>query len=193
MTLLFHALWMLCGFGAVVFAATAIRGRWSVAVGACGFVLGALAAGIDGGPDPVWVAGLAVLVAVLVLTWPRHWILASASCGLCAGIWGSLFQAQGLPAASAYASAAAVPALSAWLAARRPVFAPPILRDERLLAVFVLGIAVAIAPAIAEGWRAAMNLTLESGTMKQPVPAWTVALAGASLASGGMYALWSRR
>lgn len=206
-TVTFHALALLCVFAAVVFAATAVRGWRSTAVALAGFAVGALSAG-PAGIDPALVAGLTALVAAVALTWPRrspirargasrvvdgHWIVTSASCGLLAAIWATMIRMQGLPAAPAYAVAAAVPALSAWLAARRPEFAPPILRDEALLAVIALGIAVAAGPSIADGWRSAMNLTVESGTFGRPVPAWTLALASLSLASGGAYALWSRR
>ena len=191
-TVLFYALWIVCGFGAVVFA-TAIRGWRNAVLCAAGFGAGAVVARVPGALDPEWVAALAAAVAVLALTWSRHQLVTSISCGLLAGLWAALFQVQGLPAAPAYVVAAAVPALAAWLAARRPAFAPAVLRDEGLLVVFALGVVVATAPAIAEGWRAAMNLTVEPGTSGDPVPVWTLALAWLSLASGGAYAMWSRR
>lgn len=190
--MLFYALWMVCGFGVVVFA-TAVRGWRSVLLCAAGFGAGAVLARVPGALDPGWVAALAAAVAVIALTWSRHQLLTSMCCGVFAGLWAALFHVQGLPAASAYAVAASVLALAALLAARRPAFAPPVLRDEGLLVVFALGVVVTTAPAIAEGWRAAMNLTVEPGTPGDPVPVWTLALAWLSLASGGAYAMWSRR
>lgn len=193
MTLLFLALWMLCGFGAAVFAAVAARGWWTVGIAVAGFVLGAVSAGPDLAVDPSWVATLAALVAVLALAWPGHWVLTALACGALAGIWSALLQAQGLPPTAAVPAAAAVPALSAWLANRRPVFAPPRLRDEALLAVVVLGAAVAVAPGVLDGWRTALTLAVDARSVGQSVPAWTVALSVGSLAGGGLYAAWSRR
>lgn len=193
MTLLFHALWMLCGFGAVVFAAASIRGWWSAGFAAAGVLLGIASATPRDALDPAWIAALAALVAMLALAWPRHWILTSLSAGALAGIWSTLFQAQGLPLAAALIVAAAVVALSAWLAARRPAFAPSLLRDEALLVVFVLAVAVAMAPEVLDGWRAALNLAVDARSAGQGVPAWTLALSLVSFAFGGLYTLWSRR
>ena len=193
MTLLFHGLWMLCAFATAVFAAAAIRGWWSVACAVSGFALGALAAGPAQLPDSTWLGVLAALVSTLGLAWPRHWILTSLAAGAFAGIWAALLQTQQLPTGPALVASAIVPALAAWLAMTRPRFAPPILRDEALLAVFVLGIAVAIVPGVQEGWRSALALNLDSKNTAQSIPAWTMLLAGASVVGGGMYSLWSRR
>jgi hypothetical protein len=193
MTLLFHGLWMLCAFGAAVFAAVAIRGWWSAAFAVLGFALGAIAAGPAHLPDSTWLGVLASLVAALGFAWPRHWILTSLAAGAFAGVWASLFQVQGLPFVPALAAAVVVPTLAAWLGAKRRQFAPPVLRDEALLAVCILGIAIAIAPGVLEGWRSARALNLDARSPGQAVPAWTLFLAGVSVASGGLYSLWSRR
>jgi hypothetical protein len=193
MTLLFHGLWMLCAFATAVFAAAAICGWWSAAFALAGFALSATATGPAYLPDSTWLGVLAALVATLGLAWPRHWILTSLAAGAFAGIWASLFETQQLPMGPALVASAVVPALAAWLTMTRPRFAPPILRDEGLLAVFVLGVAVAIAPGVQEGWRSALALNLDSTSAGQAVPAWTMFLAGASVLGGGMYSLWSRR
>lgn len=196
MTLLFHGLWMLCGFGTAVFAAAAVRGWWSIGSAVAGFAIGAASTGPASLPDAVWLSALAGLVAVGALAWPRQWgstLAASASAGALAGVWSALFQTQGLPALPALALAAMVPAVAAWLAVRRPAFAPPVLRDEGLLAVIVLGLAVAVTPGVVEGWRAALNLALEARSTTTSVPAWTTALSAAAFAVGGVYTLWSRR
>jgi len=210
MTLLFDGLWMLCAFATAVFAAAAIRGWWSAAFAVAGFALGASAAGPADLPDSTWLGVLAALVATLGFAWPRHppslkasaggrslgeggWILSSLAAGAFAGIWASLFQVQQLPLWPALVVSAIMPALAAWLATTRPRFAPPALRDEALLAVFVLAIAVAIAPGVQEGWRSALALNLDSTNAGQALPAWTMFVAGASVLGGGIYSLWSRR
>jgi hypothetical protein len=185
-------LWLLYGFATVVFAAVSVRGRWSSFCAAIGLVFGVLAARVEAASlEPTVV--LAVLVAVLGLIWPRHWILGSVTAGVMAGVWSGLFQRQGLSWIASIPLAAGVLMLAAWLAARRPQFAPPVLRDEALLIVFVLGCLVVIAPEVQEGWRAAMTLAAGPGSAAVSIPPWTVALSLTAMALGGAYSLWSRR
>jgi hypothetical protein len=156
-------------------------------------VLGTLAATPADPANAEMTGVLAGLVAVLGLAWPRHWILTSLAAGLLAGIWGALIEAQGLPGWAAVPLAALVPAFAGWLGATRPVFAPPVLRDEATLAVFVLACAIAIVPGVQEGWRAAMNLTVEPQTAAASLPMWTLVLSASALVLGGACNLWGRR
>jgi hypothetical protein len=59
----------------------------------------------------------------------------------------------------------------------------------------VLGLAAAAAPGLADGWRAAINLTAQSAAAPAPVniPARAITLSVLAAASGGLYSLWSRR
>jgi hypothetical protein len=184
---------MLCAVASVVFAAAAVRGRWSAGCAVVGFGLGTLATTPADPANAEMTGVLAGLVAVLGLAWPRHWILTSLVAGLLAGIWSALIQAQGLPGWAALPLAALAPALAAWLGATRPAFAPPVLRDEGMFAVFILACAIAIAPGVQEGWRAALNLTVESRAAGTALPLWTLMLSASALVLGGAYSLWSRR
>jgi hypothetical protein len=82
-----------------------------------------------------------------------------------------------------------------WLSRVRVTFAPDILRDEALLALCLLGLIVSVVPGVLDGWQAAANLTVEPSEVgpATPVPAWTLALVGTSLALGALCSLWSRR
>ena len=192
MTLVFHALWLLCGIGSAVFAALSVRGRWSLPIAIAGFALGAVASR-PAMPDPAWLGTLAALVAVMGLAWPRHWILTSATAGLLAGVWSALLQTQALPQPAAWIAAASVPAVAAWLAAWRPFFAPPVLRDEALLVTFVVAVVVAMMPGIADGWRAALQLNMPVPGTAPAVPLWALLLGLSSMAGGGVFSVWRRR
>jgi hypothetical protein len=102
-------------------------------------------------------------------------------------------------AAQQVAPALAIPVGAVWPAAamwcaRRPDFAPPRLRDDALILLITFGAATAIAPGVLEGWRAAVNLSVQSApAAPMPLPAWTLAVGGSALALGGLYSLWSRR
>jgi hypothetical protein len=216
--LLFHALSMLCGLGAATFATVAAACRLEARrqkaearrfssvfrLLASLFVLGgALAAGLGAAvvsigperlPDPVWTAGLVALVAILQLIRPGLYILTAACGGALAGLWSMLLRSQALPPAPALILATALPLVAVCLAARRPNFAPVALREEALLLMAALGVAVAIAPDIAAGWRSAVALNLaDEGPVNQIVPTWVVILSGASLALGGLYSWWTHR
>jgi hypothetical protein len=199
--LFFHALWILSGVGAVVFSANPASSRLTwLASGflILGFAIGVAATGPDRVPDPVWIGGVAALLAALLLFKPRLGAVAAAYGGFLAAIWGVLMRVQGTPPAFALALAAAVPAVSAILTVRRPGFAPVHLREEALLVVLVLGVVVSMAPGAAAGWQAAVALNAESLTVpndvaSQMIPVWTIAATVAATLLGGAYALWMRR
>jgi hypothetical protein len=189
--LLSHALWLLCGIGAAVFAATSVRGPWSLGLFLLFFGIASVIP--SSAAEPAWMAALAGLVAVMGLAWPRHWILTSATCGLLAGAWGALLHAAGLGATAAWVLAAAVPAASAALAWRRPDFAPPRLRDEALLVTLGVAAVVAVAPGVLQGWRAALQLNMPVDGARPDIPGWTLVLGLGSMASGTVAAAWRRR
>ena len=195
MTLSFYALWMLCALGAVVFAVAAARHRREQAFVAVGFGAGALFAAPERLPDPAVVGTLTAAAAAVYLFRPRYALLAAGFGGALGGMWTALLEVQGLPLAVALIAGAVALVVPAHLARHRAAFAPELLRDDSLLAIAVLGIAVATLPAILDGWQAAGNL---SATSDRPaaataVPLWTLTLILMSASLGGLYSFWSRR
>lgn len=198
---------MLCALGAAVFAAgpvgkgvvplfrgwpTGKRGTTLFSL-AGGFALGAMWFRPDHLPDAAFTGGIAALVSALELVRPRRGILTAAFGGALTALWAALLQIEGLPRPAALAVAAVLPAISAYLAIRRPTFAPRVLREEALLAVFALAVVVAMAPTVSEGWHSALALNLiDQGRSTQIVPAWTISLAAGSVALGGLYSFWRR-
>ena len=189
--MLIHALGLLCALAAVTFAAVPI-GSYPVRVwlaAAVGFV----GAAVWLRPEPTSIGLLIVVVAGVQLVWPRRgWVLMAS--GLAAGLWASLLGSQGLPTLAAWVLAAGLPLASARLTARRPEFAPTVLREEALLAVCALGMVVAAGPTVAAGWGSASVLNLESaGVVRRALGVWVVLLGGASIALGGWHSLRRRR
>ena len=182
-----HALGMLCGLGAATFATAAV-GRWyGVALVPLGFAVAAFWLR----PDPVWIGGLVALVAALQLVWPDRAALTAVSAGVLAGLWGVVLQGAGLPVLPALMLAASVPAVSMVLARRRKAFAPAALREEACLGVGLLGLTVAMGPAMTAGWGSAAALNLEPGS-GHVMEAWVLFVGGGSVAFGGIYTLWRR-
>ena len=193
MMLDFHALWTLTGVGTLVFATLAAPTWRARTATALAFSL-ATAAGAWFGPPPADAAGLLVAGgAVTMLLRQRVVVVAPLFAGSLAGLWGTMLAAQDVPVVLAAPVAAVWPAAALWYA-REPSFAPPRLRDDALVLLTVLGAATAILPGVQEGWRAAVNLSLQSGPAAAlPLPAWTLGVGASALALGGLYSLWSRR
>ena len=194
MSVSFHALWMLCVLGGVVFAAAAAHdGRRTAALG-CGFVAGVFVAWRTGPPDPVRTGALAAgAVAVLLFT-PRYALVSIAFGGAMGGIWTALLQAQAVPAVIAVGTGASLLGASVWLARTRRAFAPAILVDEGLLVVGALALAVSTLPSMLDGWQAAMALAATSSRDSTvAIPTWTLAFIVTCTSLGGLYSLWSRR
>ena len=193
MNLIFYALWMLCGLGAAVFATVEPGGRQRPLGLALGFAAAAVLALPGRLPDPAWTGGVVVLVAVFQLVRPGQRGLAAVCGGVLAGLWSALLKAQGAPLTLAVGLAAALPAVSTWLTARRPAFAPPALREEALLIVLGLALVVTVAPEVHGGWRSAVALNLGvEDTPREGVPPWGLLLSGAVLALGGFRSFWRR-
>lgn len=194
MSLTFHALAMLCGLGAPAFAAVRVRPSWlGVGAVAVGFAAAIPWFGPERSPDAVWVGALVALAAAAQLVRRDAPIVAALMAGALAALWGSTLRVDGISWPVAVAVAAAPSLLSAYLATCRPRFAPTAVRDEALLAVLVVGLGVATAPGIQQGWRSAVQLNIQSQSAHdEMVPVWTFGLTGASLALGGLYSLWRR-
>ncbi len=189
-----HALGLLCGLGATSLATWTAGGRRSRGVFLAGFLLGALVLGTSRFPDPSWTATAAAVAAALTL-WKPAWSEVTVVCGgVLAGLWISVLQLQGLPFAPALFVAAVLPAVAAFLAARRAGFATPRLREEALVIVIGLGLALAMAPEVAAGWQSALELKAIPLDAERPGGAvWIFLFGGLCALFGGLYSLWRRR
>ena len=190
-------LWFVCGLGTAILAAVAPVSRSTATAAGTAFLIGAWWVQQPFAPAPRAIALAAGSMALWqVLRAPRR-PYAAIVAGLLAGFWTAVLNQQGLPPAVAIALAAVLPAASAYLRARQPAFAPPALREEALLVLGVVGIAGAALPGVAEGWHAAVNLSVQGGQPANPadtaLPAWTLAAASLALVSGGLFSIWSRR
>ena len=196
MTVTFHVLWVLCALGAVALAAAPGRAPWiaMIAVG-LGLAAGIWWLGPRDVPAVEWV-GLTVFAIAATrlarLTSVRAMAVAAFVAGVLSAVWMSILRVAGLPFWAAVAIAAAPPMVAAYLTPTRPRFAPAIVRDEALLITMTLGLIVAAAPRIVEGWRSAVLLNIQDTSRTLVLPAWTVALAVFAMSAGGVYSLWRR-
>lgn len=192
------ALWFVCGFGTAILVAVTPLSRVGAAMAVGAFVAGAWWAQQPFSPSPAAVALVAALMATWQVVRAPQGPYAAGVAGLLGGIWTAVLAGQGLPPLAAVAVAVLLLASSAFLRARSAAFAPPALVEEALIVLGVVGIAAAALPGIAEGWRAAVNLSVQGGqsantAREMAVPMWTLAVASAALISGGLFSLWSRR
>jgi hypothetical protein len=188
----FHALWLLCAVGSVIFAAQGTkRSILGLAVG-----FAAAASWVHPGrlPDVAWIAGVTALAAGLTLFRPALVDLGAVWGGALAGILVSLLRVEGIPAVPALILSAALPSVSAFLALRRSDFAPKAMREEALLLLLALGAGAAMAPQIVAGWQSAGSLNVGPGqNAANSMPAWVLLLGGMSVALGGLFSLWRHR
>jgi hypothetical protein len=90
-------------------------------------------------------------------------------------------------------SPAALLVVAAGFGMSRPKFAPAAIRDDGLILIAAMGLLLAVAPGLAEGWRSAVTLNVgERGASSQAVPVWVLVMGGASLGLGGAYSVWRR-
>ena len=194
MGLTIHLLGVLCAIGAATLAAVS-GPRWAGPIGASvGFAAGAAWLGFGAIVSP----GLAGLVAAgaagLVLARPAWAPLAAVAAGLLAAFWVPVLRLQGLTIPVAVGLAILVPLAAILLSFRGARFAPLAELEGALLLVVAVGLALAAAPQVAQGWRSAGIMNLEYAT--QAVPRAGAGIVGALtgiLALGGGYALWWRR
>ena len=198
MTVTFHALWMLCALGGLVFAAAAssVPAR---ALFAAGFTGAALTTSAFALPDAVWLGGLGALAAAGLLWFESSTrslrTIGFAVGGWLAGVWPALLETQGVPAVPAIALAGGLVVLTMYLARTRAAFASRELTEEGLLAILVLGLGVAAIPGVLDGWQAAVNLSGATERAANPVslPVWTFAALATWSSLGALYSVWSRR
>lgn len=115
--------------------------------------------------------------------------------GAAAGLWSLVLTAQGLPTVLATVFAALL-ALSALLCAvHRPGFALPRFREEALVIVFILALAVALVPGVLEGWQQALGLAAIdlTASAEEAYGASALLIAGLFIILGCLYASWKHR
>lgn len=161
---------------------------------AAGFVIALILIRPEALPDPGWTGCLVAGVAALQIFRPDVRLLAPLCGGALAGMWSTLLRIQGLPLPAALLLAGIVPAVSLYLAARRPGFAPDALREDAMLAMVALGLAVATIPQVSAGWQSALALNREEKNSANTIIAnWVLVLSAASVVLGGLYSLLRRR
>jgi len=193
-TLTYHALWMLCALGTVVFATAAAPHLRSVAALAAGLIAGLVWWSPARVPDAAVAGLLTLLAATLYLFRPRLRLVAAAFGGALAGMLAALVEMYGISPTVSPLAAIALVAVSIWLARRRPSFAPELLRDEAMLMIGLVGMGVAILPGVLDGWQAATNLAAATDRVAtSSLPMWTLLLLVTTSSCGAFYSLWSRR
>ncbi len=194
MTLSFHALWMVSALGCAVFATVVARAGRGLVVLALAF-LATTAWALRFGPlQPEVVGLLAALAAAGQLVRPWWTGAPAIAGGVLGGSWGALLAVEGVPVSAAVLVSAMLPAVAIVCTRRVPGFAPPGLREEALTLMAALGLCAAALPGVSDGWRSALTLSLEGPAgPTEPLPAWTMAVGGSSVALGALYSLWSRR
>lgn len=189
--MLLHVVGLLSGLASAVFA-TAVRDRYGALALAAGFLI----ALVWLRPGPVWIGAVVAVTAGLSLSRPGGApasLAAALVAGSAAGLWGRVLGGYGVPPWLACLLASGVIALAAASAARDPRFVAPSVREDALAALGVLGLAIAAAPGVAAGWRAARAMNLAAGDMVRPGvhPGVVLGLA-AVVALGGLHTLWRR-
>lgn len=189
---------MLCALGAAVFAAAPGRVPAWKGLSTLGVSFAATAAWLllrGQLPDHAWIGVSAAIVGGALLARPGRAVLPIALSGVLAASWGALLASQELPVFLALPGALLVPMAGLHFAFHRPGFITPVMRDDALAGVVIGGLLVAMLPGILEGWRAAGNLSVpaDPATPAAMIPAWTLVIGAAALASGALYSVWSRR
>ena len=194
MTLAYHALWMLCALGTVVFATAAAPHARPMTALAAGVIAGVLWWSPERVPDAAETGILTSLAVALYLFRPRLRLVAAAFGGVLAGMLSALVEMYGIsPNVSPLAGIALV-AVPIWLARTRPAFAPELLRDEAMLMIGLVGLGVAILPGVLDGWQAATNLSAATERVATAsLPMWTLLLLLTTSSCGAFYSIWSRR
>jgi len=194
MNLLFTALLMLCALGAATFATTTAGKYKSLISVVLGFAAATIFFRAQFLPDAAWIGmTVAVVAALQIFRKDVRW-LSPLCAGALGGLWSVLLQIQGLPMVVSIPIAAVVPAAAGYLAARRKAFAPEALREEAMLLMLVLGLAVAIIPEVTSGWQAALALNRDEGKTSDQINAnWVLVLSSVSVVLGGLYSLLRRR
>ena len=189
--LLIYTVGLLCALAAAVFATT-VRGFGGVLALSVGFLMGMAWLA----PAPGWTGAVVGMMAVLMLVgphWASVWLAAPVASGLTGGLWSQMLAGYGLPAWLAWLLAGGVMAVSAIASQRDPRFARPAVREDALVALAVLGVAVAAAPGVTAGWRTAETMNLAGNDMLRSGTSPGILLGLAAVLSlGGIHTLWRR-
>jgi hypothetical protein len=190
------ALQILCALAALAFAAeAAVRPRrWLPLAAAAAATLTASFLSTRA-PDVSALAALLAAGALSAIVWPHQRPTAAAlSAGVATGVGLALMRQEGAPAWVAALLAIVPTALAWWLSQSRPRFAPLAMRDEALVLLLVIGVAVALLPGVLDGWRTAVSLNVSAGDPSRlALPSWALAVSGAAIALGGCYSAWRHR
>lgn len=194
MTLTYHALWMLCALGAVVFATAAAPHVRPITALATGLIAGVVWWSPARVPDAAVTGILTSLAAALYVFRPRLRLVSAAFGGALAGMLAALVEMYGVSPRVSPVAGIALVAVPIWLARTRPSFAPDLLCDEAMLMIGLLGLSVAILPGVMDGWQAATNLAAATERVATTsLPMWTLLLLLTTSSCGAFYSLWSRR
>jgi hypothetical protein len=188
---LFHALWMLCGLGTVVFAASIQQSRYNLGVMFASFIATAIWIGPNRIPELTWVAVLTGGIAVARLSKPAWMLPAALASGALAGVLAGLFQTQSIPRAASWLIPAVILVLTLVSARHLPDFAPRPMRDHALTGLAAWGLVLAAAPTISAGWKSARALNVvEKVNPNAAMPGWVALLGSACLAMGAVWAIF---
>ena len=185
---------MLCGLGTAIFATSAAANRVAFGALLLGFAGGAAVIRPPALPPPAWTGCTVAVVAAIYILRPGATVATAFCGGLLAAILNVLLQIQGLTWMPALILSGIVPALAVYLTRRLPAFAPEALRQEAMLVIIALGLAVAIIPEISAGWQSALVLNRSQAIgAEQFVANWVFVLIGVSVLLGGCFSLLRRR
>lgn len=120
-------------------------------------------------------------------------MIALAAAGALGALWASLLHIAGMPTIAAVPLAMSAPVITVALA-KRPGFAPRLLREDATVAILVFGVVVAMTPTITQGWQSALALNVTDPTRASSalLPVGIMSFVGAAMTLGGLWSLWRR-
>lgn len=187
---LYVAVWLACGLGAAVVAASFPQSRYTRAAAIVGFVVAAR----TGSLAPAAVGALIAIVAGLILaehTWPLFSALSSGALG---GVLCAQLRLQMVPAAAAWILSASVFLAALILASAHSRFTTEGMIEEALLAIAALGLLIAAVPGIAAGWKSALALNIvDKNGGSGAIPLWVLMSVSGACAAGTAWALFRAR
>lgn len=187
-------LWFLATIGAVACAAAASGKRRSFAVALAGFLAGAYLFRDGRIPDPGFIGALAATAAGLQLFRPAYTDPTAACAGILAATSGAVLESFGLTAPVALIAAMAPATLALAWSHRNPNFAPKAMLEEALMLVMLLGLAAAVVPQVADGWRSASALSgVTTEAADRVMPVWVLLTSGTAALLGGVWSIWRHR
>ena len=196
---------LLCSLCAAAFSAGAVHrahlGYWLggllLFVALCAPFTPWARAGVVLTVEPQQFAGALALAGFLLLKSPGRAGISVFLGGAAAALWFVALTAQGLPPALGLSLATILPLAALLGAIHRPGFAAARYREEALVIVLVLALAVALVPGALDGWRSAVGLkAVEVTPTTEAVAAGgqtALLVAGLFIILGCIYASWKHR